>query len=58
MSVTAETTSRVANAAKAQVFDPVRVAAQVDSLMHSDSSIAPLVREAMRVIDDALDLHG
>ena len=48
----------VANAAKNQVFDPVQVAADVDSLMHSESPVAPLVREAMRVIDDALDLHG
>lgn len=51
-------TNGAAQAAKAQVFDPVRVAAEVDELMRGDTSVAPLVREAMQAIDEALDTHG
>ncbi|EJD05325.1 adenine nucleotide alpha hydrolases-like protein [Fomitiporia mediterranea MF3/22] len=41
-----------------QVFDPQRVAADVNTLADSDSPIAGLVREALCVINQALDEHG
>ena len=39
-------------------FSPLDVAKQVQALAQSEHSIAPLVREALQVIDQALDTHG
>lgn len=42
----------------ASALDPFRVAEQVHSLAASDKPIAPLVNEALQVINEALDTHG
>lgn len=47
---------RSADAIKA--LDPFRVAEDVHSLAASDKPIAPLVNEALQVINEALDTHG
>ena len=39
-------------------FSPADVAAHVTALAHSSKPIAPLVQEALDVIDQALDTHG
>ena len=39
-------------------FDPVKVASDVHALAGSDAPIAPLVNEALQVIEQALDSHG
>lgn len=41
-----------------KIFDPRIVAADVQALAASDTPIAPLVTEALDVIDQALDTHG
>lgn len=47
---------RSSDAVKA--LDPYRVAEEVHSLAASDKPIAPLVSEALQVINEALDTHG
>ena len=43
----------------ATVFNPSQVTAAVQALAtDTNESIAPLVREALQVIDEALDTHG
>ena len=41
-----------------QVFDPKKVAADVQALANSDAPISALVREALDVIYQAFDEHG
>lgn len=41
-----------------KVFDPWIVANEVQSLSSSDEPIASLVKEALDVIDEALETHG
>ncbi|KAI0057321.1 adenine nucleotide alpha hydrolases-like protein [Artomyces pyxidatus] len=39
-------------------MDPTKIAEQVYALATSDEPIAPLVKEALQVIDDVLDIYG
>lgn len=50
------TTMTMADSKRA--FSPREVASDVQALAESDAPIAPLVREALEVIDRALDTHG
>ncbi|KAL5520699.1 FAD1 [Sanghuangporus sanghuang] len=49
--------SRHARNVNVQVFDQAKIAADVRKLAESNEPIAPLVREALDVIDQALDDH-
>lgn len=50
---------QIANKTKSSVFNPSQVAAAVEALANDENEpIAPLVREALQVIDEALDTHG
>ena len=48
----------VALSSTAQTFDPAEVARTVSDLAASDAPVSPLVREALGVINKALDAHG
>jgi hypothetical protein len=51
-------TTRMESTARGESFDPESIATQVEAVAGSNGSLGALVREALTVINQALDAHG